>query len=359
MNNNFNIVGAYGESNFGDDLLMLVFEQFFIEEFPNSKVNFIGEKNSYPNFLLRSSSYNSKLESNILVYGGGTQFFSFRNMNESILKKLVKFSLNPRLILHKLKSVHQERLCFPYVAFLGFGIGPFNNDIKAIENARRSLESGSFVGVRDDTSFEFCREYNIEAFLGADVVFSSYFESFLYNIAKKERNRINKVGIIVRDWPHINKEYIDKIVEFEKKTDFDTTFIIFSRDKDKSWISILKNYPNKIVWDPMNISIKDFLEILNSFDCIISARYHGAIISALLGIPTICIEIEPKLEILSKQIEGMLLWRYPFNIEKLNEYISELSVTTPDYSESLAERKRAADSMLLQFKQYMEREYEI
>ncbi|HAU53111.1 MAG TPA: hypothetical protein DCW66_08000, partial [Sphingobacterium sp.] len=85
----FNIKGAYGESNFGDDLLMKVFEDYFKKEFPQVELNFEGENVRYPKNILTKASYNKKSDYHWLVYGGGTQFFAFNSSN--------KLSLNEKL----------------------------------------------------------------------------------------------------------------------------------------------------------------------------------------------------------------------------------------------------------------------
>ena len=51
------------------------------------------------------------------------------------------------------------------------------------------------------------------------------------------------------------------------------------------------------------------------FDSLISARYHGAIFGAILGKPVICIDIEPKLRLVSEFLAG-LLWPQPFDEEE-------------------------------------------
>src|SRR5262249_13101907 len=65
------------------------------------------------------------------------------------------------------------------------------------------------------------------------------------------------------------------------------------------------------VWNPGSQTIADFLGILNGFDCLLTARFHGALFAALLGKPTVCIEIEPKLRLVSELL-GCGLWRQPF-----------------------------------------------
>ncbi|MFH6944316.1 polysaccharide pyruvyl transferase family protein [Flavobacterium sp. FlaQc-50] len=348
-----NIRGAYGETNFGDDLLMCVFENYFLKEFDNVQLNFVGDENGYVDKLLIDSTY---LEPDFLpdweVYGGGTQFFAFQNKYETSLWQKINIVLkNPGLIKRKLKNVFgKTTLNNSKIAFIGFGIGPFYENQEAISNAKEKILEADFVGVRDEVSSQYCADWNIPATLGADVVFSSYFMKIDLKKAIDTRPK-KKIGIIVRDWEweESGRNYIDNLIKFSKSySDVEMQFIVFAPSKDKGWLAKLKN-ENALIWDPQKYSINLFLEELNTFDGFISARYHGAIIAALLQKPVICVEIEPKLKILTEQVKEIKLWQKPFDIEELVKLVNQLNYDV-DYANSLEERKIKADHMLLEFK---------
>ena len=349
---NINVKGSYGETNFGDDLLMLVFENYFIKEFQNSNLNFEGINVDYPSNLLQKATYNRKKSDNDWnVYGGGTQFFSFNEKSDlSTLDKVKIYLKNPQLLKNKFVKQKDNTK----TALLGFGIGPFTNNLKAIQNAKVIVDSAQFVGVRDEISYNYCNEWNINAVLGADVVFSSYFNKSDYYTSNLEEKRNNKIGIIVRDWDYeeSGNSYIEILQKFYRENSTQYQIIVFAPDKDKKWINSMKD-ENIIVWNPKKNTVGEFLHILNSFDALISARYHGAIIGALLSKPVICIEIEPKLKILTEQVKEMKLWKKPFDIENLKLLIGQLD-NNIDYSLSLNERKVLADNMLLEFKNNIE-----
>src|SRR5690606_41394136 len=99
MSKTITIKGAYGESNFGDDLLMKVFESYFKEEF-NVSPNFQGVDVAYPKKMLDGSSYNKVMSGKVdlLVYGGGTQFFAFSTKNSTTLQnKILRAFKNPKI----------------------------------------------------------------------------------------------------------------------------------------------------------------------------------------------------------------------------------------------------------------------
>lgn len=348
----YNIRGAYGEANFGDDLLMIVFENYFLKEFPNAILNFEGEKAKYPEQLLAKATYNKKISADWLIYGGGTQFFAFEEDRERSVLEKIKIGLNnPKLILNKLK--YKNRSTASKIAFLGFGLGPFSNNIKAIQFAKQQLSRADFIGVRDSISFNYCKEWGIKGYIGSDVVFSSYFDTINLDKSDEIEDR-PKIGIIVRDWAYEESgaSYIDKLKAFyaNNKDKYDITFVIFSILKDKAWVKEIAG--NKVLlWDPNRYSIEEFLSRLNAFNLIISARYHGAIIGALLKKPVICVEIEPKLRILTEQVKELELWEKPFNLDDLDILINQINYKI-DYDGSLQELRFMADNMLLKFKEY-------
>lgn len=357
------VKGAYGESNFGDDLLMLVFERYFSENF-DAELIFEGEDKSYPSKLLKEGKYNLQKSFDLLVYGGGTQFFSFRS--ESRLSKHEIFKLafsNPIYFLNKIKSKLFKSTVYKTdekadvrQAFLGIGLGPFSNNIAVINATSQKLKKADYVGVRDEISKKFCDELEIRSTLGADVVFSTYFKSFVDRIKNKSKETTiknsKKIGIIVRDWDwdEAGRSYYDRLIKLiSLRGDFDFEFIVFAPYKDKEWLKRLKNLP-KLIWNPEEHSVEDFMLKLNNFDGFISARYHGAILASLLAKPVVCVEVEDKLRILTTQVKEMCLWEKPFDSGQLLDYLENFFDRKINYDDSIGELRNRADNMLIEFK---------
>jgi polysaccharide pyruvyl transferase WcaK-like protein len=80
------------------------------------------------------------------------------------------------------------------------------------------------------------------------------------------------------------------------------------------------------IWQPnLNHNISEFIEGLLNYDIIISSRYHGIVFSAVQGIPSIAIEIEPKLKIAAQTLQpGCLLWKQPFDATELLSHITTI-----------------------------------
>lgn len=352
------VKGAYGETNFGDDLLMLVFEKYFNNEFKGDETVFSGQKGTYPSGLLVESRYNEKIKPDVIVYGGGTQFFSFVETKErsTMLSKVSRIIKDPTILYKYFRNKFVSKEVYSseiITAFLGFGLGPFNNE-EAKLIAKESMKNAFFVGVRDQVSFNYCSEWKIESVLGADVVFSSYFS---LPPLEKTTNIKRKIGVIVRDWKweKSGASYIEKLKQFieDSGDEIEYQFIVFAPHVDKKWMLYLSD-KKALVWNPEIGDVTNFLNKLSSFDAFISARYHGAIVAAILGKPVICVEIEPKLSILCEQVSELKLWEKPFDLASLNSLISTIDYDV-DYSASLIERKEKADSMLKLFKEQITR----
>lgn len=350
------IKGAYGELNFGDDLLMLVFENYFLSWDKPLMLQFVGLKADYTQRLLANGTvYSNEIPtSDWLVYGGGTQFFAFDGAEKTTIDKLKAVVSNPGIIFSILKNKftsksnvgNEER----HIGFLGIGLGPFSNNQVKIEQTKSILNKSDFVGVRDAVSFDYTKQWGLEACQGADVVFSSFFNWKLPEVYEKKNDR--RIAIIVRDWnwTEEGKSYYEKIIDFTKKnTDISFTFVLFSEHFDREWKNKLKDNANVLIWNPKLDSVQTFIEKLNKFDGFISARYHGAILGVLLSKPVICIEIEPKLRILNEQVKELKLWQQPFDIAQLQVLLDELDLNV-DYSDSVADLRSKADFMLAEFK---------
>lgn len=362
------VKGSYGETNFGDDLLMCVLENFFNEKFPNHDVTFCGAKNKYVSKLLNNSSFTDNIEAevaDVLVYGGGTQFFSFKEERSRIEDLFVSFFnllINNRkrllnLILNKLNFNTKNTIALQ--SSIGIGIGPFINNSRSENLSKLFLKDSKYLAVRDEVSLGYCQKWGLDnAILGADICFSDFLKFDSNFISKPKRiSEKKKIGVIVRDWKHEKegRAYYDSLLEFVKITDnnseFEIQFIIFAPKKDLEWIDILKGR-NVLCWDPNTVTISSFLSQMDEFDAFISSRYHGAIFGLLLGKPVICIEIEPKLKILTEQIKELYLWKKPFDVNELTNLLLSLDYSV-QYEKSVNHQKELSNSMFLSFETYL------
>jgi polysaccharide pyruvyl transferase WcaK-like protein len=333
---NIRVLGSYGESNFGDDALLHTIHKYFMTDFSEHNVIYESQDGKIKfrenNNALEIVGVSANAEHpSVTIYGGGTQFYSFKDRN--IYTKplfLLKLLCSPRSLLkyvgYKLnfnphKSNHKTLA-------LGIGLGPFV-DKKVKDNVFNNLAKMEYASVRDSYSYD----QSIRRGLSnvdhhTDICYSMESDMFILN---KEIGSIKHIGIIVRDWnlEKNGRKYYEQILSFaelKKGEGYLVTYIVFSSKQDIEWIDKLeKSNEELLVWNSEKNNLNDFMVKLSTFDVFITARYHGAIFASLLRKPFITIEIDPKLKLLSEVYNtSSKNWSYPFSLEELNTYFSEI-----------------------------------
>ena len=85
------IKGAYGESNFGDDALMLILFNYLKQKIDVQQIAFICKNVSYlstfiPEAKILTIEEQKVVTAELFIYGGGTQFFSFQDQVPVLIK---------------------------------------------------------------------------------------------------------------------------------------------------------------------------------------------------------------------------------------------------------------------------------
>lgn len=334
---NIKVLGSYGESNFGDDALLHSIHKYFMTDFSehnviyesqDGKIKFIENSNKLE---IVGTSENTE-HSSVTIYGGGTQFYSFKEQNFftkplflikllSSPKNLLKY-INYKFNNNSHKSNHKT-------IALGIGLGPFvDKTIK--DKAFNTLSKMDYASVRDSYSYDQSIMRGLENVdYHTDICYSMKSNKFILN---KEIRSIKHIGIIVRDW-NLEKngrkyyEQISSFVELKKSEGYLITYITFSSIQDAYWVNKLKKAnENLLVWNSEKNNLNNFIVELSKFDLFITARYHGAIFSSLLRKPFITIEIDPKLKLLSEVYNtSSKNWSYPFDLRELITYFNEIN----------------------------------
>lgn len=358
------ISGGYGLYNFGDDALMFAIYKRFESKFQSKEAAFQCLNPSYLKKLTPNATVVSRLSQNKIIcdnfiLGGGTLFYSFSGEKKKSKVNIFKLLSRPSelylklLIKLKIAKLKYEPDDFKKVYSLGIGLGPFDNGIdKRKQYAIDFLKKSEWTSVRDEKSLEYLEEWNIDnRYLGADICFHPNIFCLPERSVSKE---VKKIGIIVRDWDkNENGSYKDSLLKMIEnlRVDYEITFIVFSEKSDQLWMDTLKSKDEDyILWNPNKQTINEFLKIMNEFDLFISARYHGFIFASLLNIPTICVEIEPKLALAHSQFEeSSELWSFPFSEGDLISKIKKIETNKTKFKESLANdvsiRGNMAESM--------------
>lgn len=318
------IKGAYGASNFGDDALLFS----LIQSLPKSKsIAVIGKKNNYINKHFKNIHYYTysdevKIQCGVLIWGGGTQFYSFKSF-KLLFYKFMNIKSTPRILINKLKLGYRGvQVNFKREIYLSIGFGPFSSTSKESLAGNRISKAQS-VYIRDDLSYTSLKQYvTSEKIHRTEDICLLDFARY----KNKNKNKNKRVAIIIRDWKYnSNSLHIKKTIEFyqkfHKKIDMD--FILFADDKVCIKALNSKNIPY-LQWDPTKLNILDFSNMLSCYERIVSSRYHGIIFSLIHSIPSVAINIEPKLsQVSSEYSESVKLWQPPYSTKDLYKILME------------------------------------
>lgn len=319
------IKGAYGAANFGDDALLYSLLNNIASD---KNIAVIGKENEYissvfPRVDFYSYNDDFKLDTKILLWGGGTQFYDFRSF-KLLIKKMKTVFLNPNIVFRKICGKQKKgKINFESEVYLSIGFGPFSDSSKEKKVAEK-LGKSNKIFVRDNLSYSKLTKYLDKSYIEIveDICLLDK-DTYLGSTLSKNK----RICIIIRDWDYDSSSlHVDEIINFyllsELKDRID--FILFAKDSE-CIRKLKKNNISYIQWDPLEYSILEFSNIISQYDLIISSRYHGVIFGLIHSIPTIAIEIEPKLSQVSKDYsESVYLWGKPFNGSNLSILINSI-----------------------------------
>lgn len=325
------VCGNYGSGNFGDDVLAAVVYKLLRKRFQDNEFAFVADHNGYLNRWFpesRSVSRNTDgISSDLLLYGGGTQFFSFsltRMRKGKLPERLFNCVKEPARVFNYLKRRFLQKVPIRYQqsAAIGIGVGPFvPGSLEELE-AKKLFRNLAFIAVRDSASYALCKEWGLPSVIqGADLCYLPGLWVDVANASPLCQTNSQKIGIVVRDWPHSldGAAYVEPLLELAKRLrqgGLEVRFILF-QSTDSEWRSRLEDQREDfLLWNPERSVINEFMLNLGRFDCFITARYHGAVLGSVLGKPSVCIEVEPKLRFISEVLgESGALWAHPFDPE--------------------------------------------
>ena len=347
------IKGGYGCGNFGDDALMLAAHEIVKRIFDSESIIFVCRDSDYIQKIIpgakvfQQNSMEAK-NADIIVYGGGTQFYSF-----PLTSKIGVWLLFSRIMRNVIRPIRLGQKVFQKITetsllssnvrgiaiAIGIGLGPFIENCKHMHRIKELFTHMDYVAVRDYDSYNLCKQWGLHnVSLRADLCYLPG----LWNVEAPESNKVNtkgeirRIGVIPRDWPHTAEgdSYVDplsQVVHELRVAGKKVEFISFASMSDNEWAKRLKNKDEQFkAWNPEKCTISEFMELLSGYDAFITARYHGVIFASILGKPVVCIEVEQKLRLVSDLFDnGACLWTYPFSASKCLKHISNLE---GDYS---------------------------
>jgi hypothetical protein len=206
-------------------------------------------------------------------------------------------------------------------AFLGIGVGPFYS---GNETASRAVVStADFCSVRDKVSAEYIKGWGLaEPLVGADICYCSKY--WLPSGIPLKKDGRAPVGIVVRDfdYPLPGAGYFGKVLEFAcelRGEGGSVEFFAFSGVKDGKCISALRASGFSVhVWNGYVDGLLDYVSHLKKCKMLISARYHGVVIGGILGIPSVGVVVDPKVQLACQDFScGSEVWGGEFSLSDL------------------------------------------
>ena len=367
------IRGGYGLYNFGDDaLIVALYQNLLSNSISKNDILLFCTKSKYLNKQLNNpniadyNQLNSSIQIDHLIYGGGTQFYSFHQNNQKKLKDIVL--KDPTQIFSKIKNQITLLLRKKYIEskfqiadfakniyLIGVGVGPFSTENNLIETKTANLfRKSKFISVRDQFSYDKCREWQISEFMKSpDLCYIIEVSAYL-----NKSNSLKKIGVIVRDWNHTGSHaYYDKIIAFVKKLrteNYDVVFISMDKKSDIFWTKyFIDHKENYIQWNADKMTFEDFYALLSQFDLHITARFHGAVFASMLHIPFITIEVEQKLKMIADNYEGgAYCWENDFDLNNLEKLVGRVNLNYLHHKESVI--KNTSKNKEIVHQQYQE-----
>ncbi|MBX2947091.1 MAG: polysaccharide pyruvyl transferase family protein [Cyclobacteriaceae bacterium] len=327
--------GYYGFANLGDDILLKVTYQLVKECFPDSEILVCSNSafdNSYIISILGESvriiKDDDPIKANWIVDGGGGVYFDFKKGN-------LKFYLL-NTIIHLLGFTLFKSFYRAYRSLkrntgitsigrigLGIGVGSYTYSSARFFNDIISLSDYDFLLVRDEESAKRIIRYGFSYTLriATDLAFLKQYWLSDSEISGSERNC---VGFILRDWSYDNQidfDAIEQTAQSLQRSGIPVLFFSFDGNTDRFYKERFSNF-SMIEWNPERITVTEFVQKLKQCKLIVTSRAHGAILSACLNIPSVCLAIEEKLVKVSEMLaKSSVLIQMPIQASELTQVV--------------------------------------
>lgn len=312
------LTGYYGKANFGDDVLLKVTHGIVRHWRPNAEIAVFCDqyRDDYLPALLGEKLQimrpGDREHFDLIVHGGGGTFFDFRSYGlvDRIIDKMIRiagFGSYTAFDRYARKLFRKQRLSAEKRIGWGLGVGTYSvGSRKLRQNIPTLLDFDSLV-VRDAVSIENLGIFGLGdcVTLGSDLAFlDNYWVPASAGQVKGKTEKRVRLGLILRDWQTGNsKNYLNSISKILPvlHQKYELSLFVFDKRVDEQLLKLAAPYRNH-VWTPPVTEFDNFCTLLSRQDVIVSSRAHGALCGAIMSIPSVLIQIEPKLQTIHEML---------------------------------------------------------
>lgn len=313
------LLGSYGQSNLGDDLLMwnyleLLRQRGFDKIYVSANTEeYLPEpiKKAYPDLKIINTYQTSLLgyirlirEVDCVVYGGGTLYKELYSSTGrtpySVIVRLMGFNLLARIFGTKLYHLH-------------IGIGSLKTGLGRLITTI-ALRAATFTTFRDQRSYEFARgTLNLPPKkirkstdgLFINPIWQDIWRTAKLDIDRKKYNKVVGINVLsdIPDWVDRN-DYIASLRRCIQTLLDDDNYLVFlpfqhafNPRNDHTFMKdtlkdILKNRTNFVMPDSVPIDL--ISSYLRQCDVFIGMRFHSLLLACANGVPFVAIAYDTK-----------------------------------------------------------------
>jgi polysaccharide pyruvyl transferase WcaK-like protein len=305
--------GFYGYANFGDDVLMVITHGIIRRALPDANIVLMSEAKNAAYIARMLPQVNVLPEAprahfDLIVHGGGGVFFDFARYGwgQQVLEKMLMlcgFRALLRVEEWARRVLNRPRITTRRRVGLGIGVGGFSAGSPYLRNRLHMLAQFDALWLRDGQSSRelerFAHIMHDERIAGSDLAFLTEYWMPTPPAPRTPAAR-KRLGIALRDWPGLSEDALGQIIAHFAR-DYDICGFILDVTHDRTMQRVLAAYPTHL-WQPAQMEITDFTHALGQMDVLLTSRAHAAICGACAGVPSVIVNIEPKME----QVHAML-----------------------------------------------------
>ena len=350
---NILLVGYYGHGNFGDDVLFRASLSLLSGLWPAARITVQTEARD-PFYLSALSGRDVqfvRIEEggtfDLAFHGGGGNFFDFADGRafDRVVNRIGAL-LGPHRFAAAVgglrKVLGRNHFAVRRRTAIGLGIGTYTPSARRLRDELPILGSMNFLGVRDPGSIDNLRSIGVtdQVAQTSDLAFAGG-----WGESDATTTGAGPGVVVVRDWsdPADTRRQLDALRAIAAIRP--VCVLLFDEVADRALLPQLGEFAVQ-TYRPGDMD--PVIATLSAAPAIVTARAHGAICGAILGVPSLLLPIEPKLAVVNRLLPRSTV--LPDWSDVLESRLSEvLTIDRRSIGDDVAENKSRLDRSLDEF----------